>query len=146
MAENYYNGNKVWNHILGGKSYMTAYANGKVVIDSVQKTTVLAYIMNTDLSGVIEIALTSPPASDLDVAIVANYDIYITDKKTGVTTQESRTYVYNIIFQKGYRGSRYAYINVDIPSGYVFRGISFRTVGVTKVTPTSDEVYNYSYL
>lgn len=145
MAENYYNGNKVWNHILGGKSYVMAYANGKVVIDSVRKTTVLAYVKNTSSSGMIEVAVGRAPASDLTVVIFANYDIYFINQETGVTMKETRTYGNEYSFVKGSVGTRVLSVDKDVPYGYIFNGISFKSVRVTRVTPTSDEVYNYSY-
>lgn len=145
MADNYYNGNKVWNHILGGKSYVMAYANGKVVIDSVQKTTVNAYISGTHSSGYIEVAVSRAPASNLIVSFVASYDIYFTSQETGVTMQETRTYSNGSSFMKGSDGTLVLPVDKYVPYGYIFNGISFKSVRVTKVTPTSDEVYNYSY-
>ena len=145
MADNYYNGNKVWNHILGGKSYVMAYANGKVVIDSVQKTTVSAYIKNTSSSGYIEVAVSSAPASNLIVSFVASYDIYLINQETGVTMQETRTYSNESSFMKGSDGTWVLLVDKYVPYGYIFNGISFKSVRVTGVTPWSDEVYNYSY-
>lgn len=145
MADNYYNGNKVWNHILGGNSYMKAYANGKVVIDGVQKIMVMAYISNVSSSGRIEVALERTPASDLTVSIFVDYDLHLTNKETGVTTQESRTNSTSLIFRKGSGSIMYYNLSISIPSGYIFNGVSLNSVRLTRVTPTSDEVYNYSY-
>lgn len=145
MAENYYNGNKVWNHILGGKSYMTAYANGKVVIDTVQKTTVRALIAGDSSSGYIFMAISMAPASDLTVNIVASYDIYYTNQETGKMIQENRTYSSYCVFRKGSNSQITISVDKYVPSGYVFSGISFKSVRVTGVSPTEDEVYNYSY-
>ena len=124
---------------------MTAYANGNVVIDSVQKTTVLAYVKNASSSGRIEVALGRTPASDLTVAIFVAYNLYLTNQETGATIQKSRTNSTSLIFRKGSSRIMHYNLSISIPSGYVFNSVSFNSVQVTEVTPLSDEVYDYIY-